>query len=141
MDRAVEVLEARRQRASLYDEALADLDWLRTPVVPERSVHGYQAYVCLFRPQEPTLESVHRLHERRNALMAELERRGIATRQGTHSPVLTGFYARRYGLRPEDFPHGILADRLSLALPLYPQMTDDEQATVVAELRSVFDSL
>ena len=94
-------------------------------------MHGYQAYVCLFRPEEPTLENVHRFHEHRNALMAELESRGIATRQGTHSPILSGYYAGRYGLRAADYPNSVLADRLSLALPLYPQMTDAEQEIVV----------
>src|SRR5205809_3646849 len=42
---------------------------------------GYQAYVCLFRPEEPTVENVAALHERRNRLMLELEEAGIATRQ------------------------------------------------------------
>ena len=39
--------------------------------------------------------------------------------------VLTGFYAERYSLRPEQFVNSVLADKLTLALPLYPQMTDD----------------
>ncbi len=138
MDRCDDVLEGRRRRAELYDEALADLDWLATPVVPDGCVHGYQAYVCLFRPEEPTIENVHRLNEQRNALMAELERRGVSTRQGTHSPVLTELYAQKYDLRAEDYPRSAIADRLSLALPLYPQMTDDEQATVVDMLQAVF---
>ena len=73
---------------------------------------------------------MHALNDQRNALMAELEERGIATRQGTHSPVLTRRTTpTKYDLRPEDFPRSILADRLSLALPLYPQMTDAEQET------------
>jgi perosamine synthetase len=141
MDRADGILDERRRRAGLYDEALAGYDWLDTPVVPDDCIHGYQAYVCLFRPEEPSFDRVHELNERRNALMAELEERGISTRQGTHSPVLTGLYAGKYDLRPEDYPRSILADRLSLALPLFPQMTDAEQETVVTELRAVFDSL
>jgi dTDP-4-amino-4,6-dideoxygalactose transaminase len=136
MDRADALLAARRDRAARYDELLADLDWLATPIVPDDCVHGYQAYVCLFRPEEPTLDNVHRLHEQRNALMAELEQRGIATRQGTHSPILAGLYSRRYELKPADFPNSVLADRLSLTLPLYAQMTDAEQDSVVAALHA-----
>ena len=65
---------------------------------------------------------------------------GVATRQGTHRrPV--GFYARRYGLQPEDFPNSVIADRLTLSLPLFPQLTDDEQETVVPELRGAFEQL
>jgi dTDP-4-amino-4,6-dideoxygalactose transaminase len=48
--------------------------------------------------------------------------------------VLTGLYAQRYRLDPADFPNSVIADRLSLALPLYPQMTDAEQDAVVAAL-------
>lgn len=135
LERADSILDARRSRARVYDEALPEVEWLRNPRVPDGYVHGYQAYVCLFAPEEPTIENVGRLHEERNAIMAALERRGIATRQGTHSPVLTGLYARRYDLEPEEFPNSVIADRLTMALPLYPQMTDGEQEFVIAALR------
>jgi perosamine synthetase len=141
MDRVDAVLAGRRERARAYDEALAGLDWLATPVVPEARIHGYQAYVCLFRPSHPTLANVRELNERRNALMAELDRRGVATRQGTHAPVLTRLYRERYGVRSDDFPNSVFADRLSIALPLYPQLTDEEQETVVRELRSAYESV
>jgi dTDP-4-amino-4,6-dideoxygalactose transaminase len=134
MDRAEWILERRRLRAQRYDELLADVAWLAPPTVPVGHVHGYQAYVCLFRPEDPTLGNVDRLHERRNGIMRALEARGVATRQGTHAPVLLGAYRDRYGLRPEEFPNAVIADRLSLALPLYPQMTDADQDRVVAEL-------
>jgi perosamine synthetase len=136
MERAPTILAGRTSRAHDYDEALAGLAWLTLPSVPGGYVHGYQAYVTLFRPEAPSLQNVAALHERRNALMAALEAKGIATRQGTHAPVLQGFYARTYGLRPEQFPNACIADRLSLALPLYPQMTDDEHAFVVDTLRA-----
>jgi dTDP-4-amino-4,6-dideoxygalactose transaminase len=136
MERAEWILAERTQRAQRYDRALAEVAWLTPPVVPEGYVHGYQAYVCLFRPDEPTLASVARLHEERNDLMLQLEEQGIATRQGTHAPVILGYYAEKYGLRPEQFPNAYLADRLSLALPLYPQMTDDEQDAVITALHA-----
>jgi dTDP-4-amino-4,6-dideoxygalactose transaminase len=138
MARADHILSERRRRAARYDELLGDVEWLATPVVPEGHVHGYQAYVCLFRPEEPTLANVDALHGRRNALMQTLEERGIATRQGTHAPVLLDAYRDRYGLRREEFPNAVIADRLSLALPLYPQMTDVDQDRVVDELLAAF---
>jgi perosamine synthetase len=138
MDRLDQILERRRELAARYDELLAGLDAFATPHAPDGYVHGYQAYVCLFRPDEPVPENVERLHRARNDLMRELERAGIQTRQGTHSPVLTAYYARKYGLRPEEFPNAYAADRLSLALPLYPQMTEDEQVTVFTELSRAF---
>jgi perosamine synthetase len=134
MARARGILEARTKRAHRYDEALSGLRWLRTPAVAPGYVHGYQSYVCLFALEEPTPASVGRMGALRNDLMARLESAGIATRQGTHAPVLLEYYATKYGLRPEDFPRSWFADRLSLSLPLFPQMTDEEQATVCEAL-------
>jgi dTDP-4-amino-4,6-dideoxygalactose transaminase len=71
--------------------------------------------------------------------MARLEEQGIATRQGTHAPIALGYYREKYQLRPEDFPDAFCADRLSLSLPVYPQMTDGEQAFVCERLREALD--
>ena len=71
--------------------------------------------------------------------MMRLEEQGIATRQGTHAPVGLGYYARKYDLRMERFPNALLADRLSLSLPLYPQLADDDIERVVAALREAVE--
>ena len=134
------ILDERRRRAGLYDEALAGVEWLAPPTVPDGNVHGYQSYVCLFQPEQPGLENLDRLHERRNAVMTELEKQGIATRQGTHAAALTGYYADRYGIRRDDLPRAAIAEKLTLALPLYPDMTDDEQELVLSELMAAFEA-
>ena len=137
MERAAWILQRRQELAARYDELLADVEWLRTPTVPAGDVHGYQAYVCLFAPEDPTLRNVDALHARRNHLMEQLESEGIATRQGTHSPVTTRYYAGKYGLTRDQFPNAAIAELLTLALPLYPQLTDNDQARVVDALRRV----
>jgi perosamine synthetase len=126
MDRAGWILDQRRRVAEAYSKRLSGVPWLALPHTPDGLMHGWQAYVCLFRPEPPHLDAVARLHADRNRLMAELEERGIATRPGTHAVTLQGFYRSRYGIRPEDFPNAFVADRLSLALPLFAQMTDDD---------------
>ena len=140
MDRAAWILAARTRLAQNYNELLDDLAWLETPIVPEGYVHGYQGYVCLFRPETPTLANVEQLNERRNQIMMRMEERGIATRQGTHAPVTVGYYANKYALQPEQFPNAHLAEQLTLALPLYVQMTAEEQDFVNAELRAAFEA-
>jgi dTDP-4-amino-4,6-dideoxygalactose transaminase len=137
MDRAVTILEDRARVAHAYDEGLCELNWLRLPVAPTGCVHGYQAYVCLFAPDLPTSLNVERLSGWRNQLMAQLELVGIATRQGTHAPVLADYYVQKYAIRPEQFPNAWLADRLSFGLPLYAQMTSEEQAFVCGMLNKV----
>jgi len=50
-----------------------------------------------------------------------------------------GYYRRKHGIRPADFLNAYLAERLSLALPLYAQMTNEEQDFVCQGLRDAFD--
>jgi perosamine synthetase len=140
MERADWVLEERRRLAGVYDSALSGLGWIRAPAVPAGNVHGYQSYVCLFTPDEPALDRLDALSARRNELMAVMEDRGVATRQGTHAAALTGYYTSKYGLRPEHFPRAALAEGLTIALPLYPGMTDAEQELVLDELTQAFEA-
>ena len=128
------ILGRRRLIAERYDRMLADVEALRPPRTPAGYVHGLQSYVCLFAPDEPTIANSAELSVRRNSVMSALQDEGIATRQGTHAPILQGFYRNKYGLRPEDFPNATVADRLTISLPLYAQMTDAEQDRVVERL-------
>jgi len=141
LERAEWIMAERSRRARAYNETLRETEWLQLPVVPDGYVHGYQAYVCLFQPRDPGLKNVDHLNEQRNKLMMKLEEKGIATRQGTHAPVIQGYYSKKYDLRPQQFPNAYLADRLSLTLPLYVQMTESEQALVVNELTKAFEAL
>lgn len=141
IERAGWILAERSRRAHKYNEILAEKEWLQLPVFPDGYVHGYQAYVCIFQPRDPGLKNVDHLNEQRNKLMMKLEEKGIATRQGTHAPVIQGYYSKKYDLRPQQFPNAYLADRLSLTLPLYAQMTESEQVLVVNELIKTFEEL
>lgn len=136
--RAGWIQNERVRVAHSYDEVLEGWSWLQRPRVSEDCEHGYQSYVCLFAPEPPTLGNVDRLHQWRNRVMAQLEDQGIATRQGTHAPVFTEYYASKYGFRPEQFPNAYLAERLSISLPLYPQMTRVEVDRVAAALDEAF---
>jgi dTDP-4-amino-4,6-dideoxygalactose transaminase len=69
--------------------------------------------------------------------MAKLQKGGVATRPGTHAVHVQKYYAQKYGIAPDEFPQALLADRLALALPLFPQMTDSDQERVVNALTEV----
>ena len=116
--------------------ALAGLDWLAHAgrARAATSTGGSPTCACSRRRSRRS-RTCERLHDRRNALMAQLERAGIATRQGTHAPRATGYYGSKYGLRARGLPAGASSPTADLALPLYPQMTDAEHELVVAELR------
>jgi dTDP-4-amino-4,6-dideoxygalactose transaminase len=131
MEKLSRILDRRRALAARYDKLLAELDWIRTPKVLPDSEHAYQAYVCLYAPEEPTMNNWEKLHRERNKLMNYASAQGVATRQGTQAVHGLSIYETRFGYKREDLPQAWLAEQLTIALPLYPQMTDSEQDYVV----------
>ena len=140
MRKSARIMASRREGAVRYDELLRDLEWLELPYRHKDYVHGYQSYVCLFRPEEPDLAVCERMFDLRNAIMASLETKGIITRQGTHAPPHLHYYAEKYGIKPPDYPNAYMAERLSLTLPLFAGMTKDESEQVAGELATEFES-
>ncbi len=69
--------------------------------------------------------------------MLALEDRGISVRQGTHAVHTLGYYKNKYGLRYQDCFASYIADRLSLTLPLYADMTDQEFNYIIMNLRKI----
>jgi dTDP-4-amino-4,6-dideoxygalactose transaminase len=131
------ILDRRRELAARYTESLADLDWIRPPVTPEGCEHGYQSYVCLFSPDGAgglDRKAVDKLAAGRMSLMAYLEKNGISVRQGTHAVHTLGYYSDAVGRDEWARPNSLIADKLTLALPLYPQMTIEEQDYVIKAL-------
>lgn len=127
----------RRALAAAYRDALRGLPALRPPAEPAEGIHSYQSFVCLFAPngERPDDAAVESGGAKRDDLMRRLAQAGVGTRPGTHAPVMTSYYRERYGLVPAEYPGAWRADRLSLALPLYPGLGDAGVAAVVARLR------
>jgi len=75
---------------------------------------------------------------KRDKLLDYLAEKGIATRQGTHSPHTLECYKKLCKIDAEDIPNAYACDRLSITLPLYVQMTDEEQDYVVEQLKKAY---
>lgn len=126
MEKLEEILKRRIRIAEEYTVALGEVEWLRVPCVPPGWVHPFQSYVILIESEAP--HSRDEVAERLGSL-------GIATRQGTHAVHALGYYRDRYGLHPKDYPVAWSADRWTLTLPLFPQMTEDERRLVIEGVR------
>ena len=146
MAKADWIFSERRKIASRYDRLLKDVPGINTPTVPNGCVHAYQSYVCYykFNPAQNAGEldwgRIDEANRERNQVMAALENEGIAVRQGTHAVHTLGYYQKKYGLHDRDFPYAYMADRLSMALPLYPGMAVEDQDRVVATLKKLMNS-
>jgi perosamine synthetase len=136
MDRADAIVAERRRLADRYDNAFADLDWLRTPVHVDGCENGYQSYPCLFQPEEVVASAITRVNARRNAWMDQLLQDGISTRPATHAVHMLAYYREKYDLGPQDFPNAWAANDCSISLPLFHGMTEAEQDHVIAVVRN-----
>lgn len=136
------IIEDKRRKAAVYDRLIAEkTPELITPFVPEGYYHTYQSYVCMLDYSRLGCENVKAGGEFRNTMLQTLEERGIATRQGTHAVHMLGYYKNRFGYCPEDYPNAYACDHLSITLPLYVQMTEEDQNRVVDEIRRVLDQM
>jgi dTDP-4-amino-4,6-dideoxygalactose transaminase len=143
MEKADMLLDARRSLAARYDQALKGFSYLTRPFLPVGFTSGYQSYVCLYATEEDlaalnNTDRVDVLHEKRNAFMYRLEEKGVTTRQGTHAVHTLGYYKKTYGLKDEQFPSSYAADHLSIALPLFYGMTDEEFEYILGTMREAF---
>ncbi len=121
---------AERERWSgFYDEAFADIPWIRPPARPEAGQHAWQAYVTYIDPAQAP--------KPRNEIMQILHENGIATRPGTHAVHMLGYYRDKYRFAPDDFPGARDCERNSMALPLHNQMTQEDYEFVVSAIRSL----
>ncbi|MEO3816049.1 DegT/DnrJ/EryC1/StrS family aminotransferase [Plantactinospora sp. B24E8] len=119
--------QRRRELAAAYRSRLDGVGDLVLPAEPpnRRGVHH------LF-----VVRTAHR-----DTLLSHLHAAGIGA--GVHYPVplhLQPAYAS-LGYRPGDLPVTEAWARECLSLPLYPELTDEQLDTVVAEVRTYFDRM
>jgi len=119
------LLAERSRLAAGYTARLEGVEDIVTPAAPADCNHTYQSYVIRLRSGGVA---------RRNEVMQALADAGIQTRPGTHAPVRLGYYVRKYGVRGEDFPGAILCEETTITLPIFPGMTESDQAKVVESL-------
>ena len=113
--------EARKSRAALYDELLAE-SGVGTPTVMAHCRHVYHVYAI-------------RVPDR-DALQRDLRENGVAT--GIHYPIpvhLQPAYAD-LGYGSGDFPHTEQLARDELSLPLFAELAAEDQHHVAAVLRT-----
>jgi dTDP-4-amino-4,6-dideoxygalactose transaminase len=123
--RLPELLERRRALAARYTAAIRDIPGLIAPYIPETARSNYQSYAVRVTPKFPM---------QRDALMQALLERGISTRRGIMNSHQEAAYA---GQRRWKLPNSEAARDHNILLPLFHQLTDEEQGYVIEQLKSL----
>jgi dTDP-4-amino-4,6-dideoxygalactose transaminase len=112
---------ARRRNAERYRRLFAEARGCDSVVLPEDSPgHVYNQFVVRCPD--------------RDALQTFLKSRAIGTEVYYPSPLHLQPCFRGWGYGPGDFPESERAARESLALPIYPELTEEQQRYVVATI-------
>ena len=122
LKRMPEIIAARRRLAARYTDLLKDNLGIGTPYEPDWARSNFQSY---------SVRLPERLDQR--AVMQAMLDAGIATRRGIMCAHREACYA---GTGHASLVHSEAAQDHCIILPLYPQMNEEEQDTVVNQLKS-----
>lgn len=112
---------ARRAHAAAYDEALRDVDGVKTPVVDSCNEHIYHQYTVRSR--------------RRVALKAHLAARDVGCAVYYPRPLHLQPCFASLGYRAGQLPEAERASEEVLSLPVYPELTASQRDTVIDAVR------
>lgn len=126
MRRLNTIIARRRYLAAGLRERLAAVPGIRQPSEPPGYRHLYQAYVVLL---DDGID--------RDIVVSELRARGIETTIGTYALHDQPFFRRKFGYAGGECPRSRVASERSIALPIFPGMTDGELDLVAGGLREV----
>lgn len=115
--------EQRIEKAYVYDRELKSTENFVKPMLPSRGEHVFHLYTVRVK--------------NRSEVQSKLKTRGIET--SIHYPhMLPSLKAYEYlRLHPEDFPVARKFQHEILSLPLFPEMTEDEQEYTIQVVQDV----
>jgi dTDP-4-amino-4,6-dideoxygalactose transaminase len=121
--------EARQTNAMRYRELFRDegLDGLVKLPVEKEGRHVYNQFVI-------------EVQSRRDELRKSLTEAGIATEVYYPVPMHLQQCFKSLGGKESNFPKAEAAAKKTLALPIYPELTDEQQAYVVQKIKAFYSS-
>ncbi len=117
--------EARREKAARYDRLLEDIQQVTTPFVHEHNYHIYHQYTIIA--------------EDRDSLKDFLKSREIGIDTYYPLPLHLQDCFKDLGYRKGDMPVSESLSEKVISLPIFPELTDEEQDFVVESIKEYYE--
>lgn len=127
--RAEAMRRAREAVAHRYLEAFADLEAVETPPDPPHRIHAWHLFPLRLRLEALGCD--------RGELIEELRSAEVGTSVHWRPLHLHPYYRDSFGWLPHHLPVASAVWERLVSLPLYPTMSDDEQAHVIRTVREI----
>ena len=126
-------IKKRTYLAERYQEVLQDWDEWTVPQVPDYDIqHSWYIYAPLINPETAGMS--------RDEFMQKMKEYNIGTGFHYQAAHLFSFYQQEFGFKRGQFPNAeVISDRI-ISLPLFPDMSENEQDRVIATMKKIFKS-
>lgn len=119
------IIGRKRELAKYWDEKLREMEFIEPPYVSENVKHIYQSYVTLVNKRI-----------NRNKLIMTLMEKGIQTQIGTYASHIQPVYNSN-----QKCPNSLDIFNMSLALPMYYMLKEEEIDVAVALLKKAVEEM
>ena len=127
LERLPKILERRRLQAMHYQEFFVSSDIFQAPIEPNGHISNWQRYMVGVSKKAPFV---------RDQLMRSLEKHGVPTRRSVMASHLEPAYSGNLGTLPTTE----LAFAQNFLLPVYNEMTTDQQDYILDSVKKIVNS-
>ena len=127
-------IEKRTQLALRYQEILADWPQIKIPQLPSYDYrHNWHLYTILLKPENIKIK--------RDEFIQQMKEFDIGTGLHYEAPHLFTYYRKNFGFKPGDFPRAEQVGATIVSLPLFPDMTIQDQDRVILAMKKLFSGV
>ena len=123
LPKLAERLRRREEICRLYEAAFRETPGVSFPIVPKGMTSGRHLFTIWVDP------------EKRDAVLAGIQARGVGVAVNYRAVHLTKFYRERFGFRRGMFPAAERIGDSTITIPLWPAMTDAQVDEVIVAVR------
>ena len=127
LERLDEFVSKRQELASIYNNRLTDTN-LKLPAQIEDSYSSFHLYVVRLR-----LDNITNSHK---YIFEQLKKNGIGVNLH-YIPVHTHPFYANLGFSPKDFPESLSYYNEAISLPIYPNLSEEQQDKICETLKSL----